>query len=275
MGWADVCFIGIYVSSCGSGSTPEEQVKQFAADFAAKVSKNQKDSLTAVWPDVAKADSLALTFNADSIGVEATQTPGQYKVNFGDANMLVTLAEDGKITIGETYGLFAWPEEKVGIGLATGWITKELNDLQKQERFADTLFINNLADNLMAGLKSKLRATCKNVSTNYTTGVAKYAIAVQNGNEFDIPADAYGFILKEWGWDSELLRDVAGPSKALNGVEVKAKSSATCPVPGNYDYEYSSLSVAVKIKYNKEQALKNLFQPTGNEYEEYLKTKKN
>lgn len=95
-----------------SCSSIEKEVAKFAADFATKVSKNQKNSLLEVWPDVAKADSLALTFNADSIAVEPTQTEGQFKVNFGNADMIVTVAEDGKMTVGEAKGLFAWRKIK-------------------------------------------------------------------------------------------------------------------------------------------------------------------
>ena len=44
----------------------KKEVAKFAADFATKVSNNQKDSLLAVWPDVVKADSLALAFSPDA-----------------------------------------------------------------------------------------------------------------------------------------------------------------------------------------------------------------
>ena len=104
----------IVQAACMASCTDaKKEVKMFATDFATLVSHNQKDSLLAVWPDVAKADSLALTFNPDSIKVEPTQTEGQFKVNFGNADMIVAVAEDGKMTVGETNGLFAWPEEKL------------------------------------------------------------------------------------------------------------------------------------------------------------------
>ena len=263
----------VLAAMMASCTDAKKEVAKFAVDFATKVSKNQKDSLLVVWPDAAKADSLALTFNPDSIKVEPTQTEGQFKVNFGNADMIVAVAEDGKMTVGETNGLFAWPEDKVSMALATGWITKELNDLQKQERFADTLFINSLADKLMSGLKSKLKASCKVASSNWSQGIATYTINVQNDNDFDIPADAYSFVVAEWGWDCDRLADVLVGTKTLDGVLVKANSSEKCPVPGTYDCEYSSLRVSVKLQYNKEQAVKNLLKPTGNEYEEYLKQK--
>ena len=58
----------ILLTVCSKDTT--EAVRQFAADFAIKVSKNQKDSLLSVWPDVAKADSLVLSFVEDSIKIE-------------------------------------------------------------------------------------------------------------------------------------------------------------------------------------------------------------
>lgn len=270
--YAVIIVLAALIASC---SSTEKEVAKFATDFATKVSKNQKNSLLEVWPDVAKADSLALTFNADSIAVEPTQTEGQFKVNFGNADMIVTVSEDGKMTVGETKGLFAWPEDKVSMALATGWITKDLNDIQKQERFADTLFINNLAGKLMDEVKSKLKASCMASSINIHAGTSVWSITVKNDNDFDIPADAYSLVLTEWGFDVERLVDVPVGTKTLDGVMVKAKSSEKCPVPGTYDYEYSSLKVSVKMKYSKEQAVNNLLKPTGNEYEEYLKQKNN
>jgi len=68
----------------------KKEVAKFAADFATKVSNNQKDSLLAVWHDVVKADSLALAFRLDSIVVEETETKGRFKVSFGQgANIVV------------------------------------------------------------------------------------------------------------------------------------------------------------------------------------------
>ena len=270
------CTVFIFIvltAILASCSSAKKEVAKFAADFATKVSKNQKNSLLDVWPDVAKADSLALSFNVDSIDVEPTQNEGQFKVNFGNADMIVTVAENGKMTVGESNGLFAWPEDKVSMALATGWIKKDLNDMQKQERFADSLFINHLADKLMDGLKTKLKASCMTSSINNQEGTATYTITVKNDNDFDIPADAYCFALTEMGFNFDTMNDVPVRTNTLGGVKVQAKGIAKCPVPGTYDYEYSSLRVSVKIEYNNEQAIKNLLKPTGNEYEEYLKTK--
>jgi len=55
--------LATFFTSC---TDAKKEVAKFAADFATKVSDNQKDSLLAVWPDVVKADSLALAFSPDA-----------------------------------------------------------------------------------------------------------------------------------------------------------------------------------------------------------------
>ena len=86
------------------------------------------------------ADSLALTYDVEKIGIEATQTEGQYKVNFGDATMLVTMSEDGKITVGETHGLFAYSPERLSFAKSTGQFIDSLDDKTNAERMADEEF---------------------------------------------------------------------------------------------------------------------------------------
>ena len=267
--------LAIIVSSCGN--TPEEQVKQFAADFATKVSKNQKDSLAAVWPDVAKADSLALTFNADSIVVEPTQTPGQYKVTFGDADMLVTLTEDGKMTVGETHGLFAWPAKSYDLAKNTGQWKEGLNDIEQAERMNDTLFVKYLNDKIageiIADLKSKVRVT-KSTITNHdldnlrATGI----VVVSNQSNRQLEGNEYVVIAR--------LYDVTGFFGTKEFLGNRKLTGKAIPANGQVTYSFSySLGAwpvdpecSISINPNIENVMEG-YQPTGKEYEEYLATK--
>lgn len=255
-------------SSSGSDSG-DKDVKEFVAKFAQAVEGGDRATIDAMYPDAKNAESLALKYNADSMRIEEMQAENQFKVHLGKTDLVLTKDENKQVKVKESFGLFVWPEDKMDFALATGWVTKELNDVQIAERFADEGFVNSLSEKLLLGLKTKLKATCGSVS-NYSSGMSKYHVTVNNNNDFDVPADAYSVVLTEIGWDADLLEDVPVGTKTLGGVPIGARSVARIPVPGNYDYEYSSFKVALRVNYGKEQALKNLLKPTGNEYAEYL-----
>lgn len=248
-----------------------KEARQFAEELSAAIAAGDTTTLSRIFPDAVKADSLVLTYTADSLKVE--EHGDTLHILFSkDVSLDVVKNAEGKLLVTSSYGIFAYPADKMSMALATGWITKDLNDTQIAERFTDSLFVNSIADNLMAGLKTKLKATCNVESFDWNAGTT-YAIIVTNNNDFDIPADAYRLILMESYFDTELEESVISESKSLDGVMVKAKSSEKCPVPGKYDPEYGSINVALKINYTKDQAVKNLFHPTGNEYAEYLSSK--
>ncbi len=255
--------------SLSESDSGDKDVKEFVAKFAQAVEGGDRATIDAMYPDAKNAESLALKYNADSMRIEEMQAENQFKVHLGKTDLVLTKDENKQIKVKESFGLFVWPEDKMDFALATGWVTKELNDVQIAERFADEGFVNSLSEKLLLGLKTKLKATCGSVS-NYASGMSKYHVTVNNNNDFDVPADAYSVSLTEIGWDADLLEDVPVGTKTLGGVPIGARSVARIPVPGNYDYEYSSFKVALRVNYGKEQALKNLLKPTGNEYAEYL-----
>ena len=91
-------------------------VKEFAVNFGTQVSKNQIDSVRLVYPDAAKCDSLALRFNADSIVVMDTDKSNVFTVDFGsDATITIEKAEDSKMTVTSSKGLFAYPADELSL----------------------------------------------------------------------------------------------------------------------------------------------------------------
>ena len=78
--YASALLVSLTIASCGSDV---EQVKIFAIDVANKVSKNHKDSVVMLYPEAAKADSLALSFIADSVVVAPADSVDTYVVDFG------------------------------------------------------------------------------------------------------------------------------------------------------------------------------------------------
>ena len=263
----------VMLASCGDKL--QKQVKNFATDFAQKVSKNQVDSIRAMYPDAAKIDSFALAFNADSLTVVETETEGTYKVMFSkDADMLVECGEEGKMTVKVTRGLAAYPAEKMELALATGWISPELNDIQRQERFADTGFTDALADIAMEQMKKTVVATGWDCTwDNVMNGLAALYVKVQNNSDQKISANDYTVtsivtVRDNWG-------NVPPQRGHISTLDIKPHQTVRLrvnmddyPVPESK----SQISVNSTVNFNlsKEDLLARFYKPTGNEYKEYL-----
>ena len=110
-----LCIIAI-VASLVACTDEKAKVKKFAVNFGSQVSKNQIDSVRLVYPDAAKCDSFALKFNADSIVVTDTDKSNVFTVDFGsDATITIEKAEDGKMTVTSSKGLFAYPADELSL----------------------------------------------------------------------------------------------------------------------------------------------------------------
>ena len=263
--------LAFFVSSCEKSATPEEQVKQFAINFAEKVSKNQKDSLTAIWPDVVKADSLALAFAADSISVEPTQTAGQYKVNFGNADMLVTMAEDGKMTVSETHGIYAWPADDIDFAKKTGQWKDGLNDLEQAERMGDKEFKTLVTADFSKKMQDALKAEKKIIMIKDQVNPPEpgiMAAIIRNNSDIDISGTDYQVIFKI-GTLYGGMEDISDEEKPGKDISAKDTVQVTC----YWGLHNSPIEARVKMKLSNEQLFNKYFKATGNEYEDYLKTK--
>lgn len=103
---------GLMVASCGKSK--EEQVREFALDFAEKASKNQIDSLKSVYPGIEKADSVALKYIAEGIVIRPSEDGQLYEVVLNpDVTIFVKPMEDGSFAVNESRGLFAYEEKQI------------------------------------------------------------------------------------------------------------------------------------------------------------------
>lgn len=268
IGGAVLVALTALVTSC---SDVKQEVKQFAADFATKVSNNQKDSLLAVWPDVAKADSLALAFSPDSIVVEEAETKGRFKVSFGQgANIVVKKGEDGNISISESRGLFAYPDSKLSFAKITGWIEKDMSDIEIAERFQDTLFVAGLGDSILKEIKNSLVVVDDHYDVMELTGLGHtpWHITVKNKSSYDIQKTDYHV--------SGVLEDEYGRriSKSIPGIDISSNSTSDILYdlkPGNALPTIVTPKIVFDI--NAEEALTKYYIPKGNEYKEYMSRK--
>lgn len=122
-----LCF-GMLIACFGCKQGEEKAVREYSTNFALKAQANQLDSLSEIYPFLEYADSVYINFDADSLKVESAGD-GLYKVTFNStSSMLVKYAEDGKMTITETTGIMAWPQESMSFANSIGGIKGEMND---------------------------------------------------------------------------------------------------------------------------------------------------
>lgn len=250
----------------------QEQVKEFASDFATKVSNNQKDSLMKVWPDVVKADSLALSFNPDSIVVEETETSGKFKVYLGQgADIMVNKAEDGGFIVTDTRGLFARDAKLMELAKATGWVTDKMTDVQMTECLSDTMFVSFLAQKAKEYLGNNI--VVKGWDCTWSFGLEDLFVIVENKTDVDVSANDYS--IESWlhikpnNWGNyPPMRGHVSVSDLKPHETKKLKINM-----GEYPDPESKSDIDVKSKINftisYEDLIKKFFRPTGDEYKEY------
>lgn len=107
--------------ACSCSDNHEQAVRDFATDFATKVQNHQTDSILAIYPGIAEADSIAISFVADSLTVTLSDSAGIYNVTLGNgASIVVQTAPDGTMTVASSKGIFKYPAatitfaEKIG-----------------------------------------------------------------------------------------------------------------------------------------------------------------
>lgn len=257
-------FVAIFLSSCGDGA-----VKDFATDFATKVSKNQVDSVRALYADAAGCDSFALNFVPDSMTIEEI-SDGMYKVSLGSADFTVSKADDGQMTVKESHGLFAYPAEKLDFAKSTGQYDSALSDAKNADRMEDECFMKYLNTHLKEQSQNALVIVSKR-GANYGEGeggirvAGNYLFVVQNTTDNTIPGSAYQLIVTTKDWDIESLRDTYS-SRRLPGKDLGPGEQTT------FACRAGTFGTSAKINYigADQSTLLSNFKPTGNEYAEYL-----
>lgn len=260
------------MASCSGNS----EVKQFAIDFADKVSKNQVDSIRAFYPDAAKIDSFALDFNPDSIVVTETETPNVFRVSFSsNKNMLVQRADDGKLTVKESHGLYAISPKEMDFALKTGWVKQDMPDVQLATQMADTAFVSFLAKKAKETLKSNL--VVKGWDCTWTWGLEALFVVIENKGDVDVSANDYAVksmvdVRDNWGGIPPQRGHVSVADVKAHETKKMRINMAEYPDPESKSQINVRSTISTII--SDEDAINKYLIPTGNEYKEYLESKK-
>ena len=271
MGGLVLMALAAIVASCESDV--KEEVKQFAVDFATKVSNNDKAGVTALYADAAKADSLAIKFVADSVSVTEAEGEGKFKVSFGpDAEMLVTRDAEGKMTVTESRGLFAWPADTLAFAKGTGLWEAGFNDVQLAERMADKGFRSWLVDRFVKDLAKNLKVkgdmkVIKEIPFALAEGTV--GATVVNNSPYAISGDDYVVVFR-------FVSIYAGMAEEHSlhkepGKDVGPNSSVM--VTTGFGLHNFPESAYVDAKISHQELFNKYYKPTGNEYKEYTSKK--
>ena len=258
------------LTSCNTGGkpTPEEEVRNYGKYFVEKLNANQLDSLAVSYPDIAKADSI-IPITSDTI-IVAENAPGQFDMTLADGITLkVTRSEDGNISVIESKGLFAFPADKVDIAKKTGMWDDNLSDAGLNERMKDEEFYKWLNNK-------------KTIKTSDIIELGNRSSDISSGTGFRDVINKTDHKIK--GSDYQVIRtwiDIdpnCGDWIETKGSEVL--SGKDIPPHGRVKFEYYFGNhlvqdiKSIKLKLTPEQIQEKFAPHTGNEYQEYLNSKK-
>ena len=177
-------------------------------------------------------------------------------------------------TVKEESALSAWSKEDAEFAKKTGLWQEGLSDAKLAERMSDSQFRPWLQQRFLKFVAKNVRATDDHVPINdpyqpgnYGTEVGTYGVTVINNMDVDFKGQDYKLIVKFYS-----PRVDEYWTATYDGEDIPAHGSAIIPVEcGFYD---QSEQEYVNTVLTPEQLFDKYYQPTGNEYNEYLKEKK-
>ena len=257
---------------CACGPSDKEAVKQYLTDLQQAISTGNTSVINSLYPTAAVADSLNASFSPELAQITLTQGD-TLQVRLTE-KMDITLVRDkgGKMTAIQSHGLFSYDPEQLLFALGTGQYKPSLDDGANAARMADTAFVESIMQQLYSDINSKVSMKLLS-SYNYEQMTAHYTVVVSNNSDFDLDGEDYVATVRRMGFNFDTYSDVAVGSKSFSGQPLPAHGSVTYSA-GTVDAEYESFkSGGVSIKSLSPEALKRLYTPTGNEYDEYLQSR--
>ena len=262
-------FAGALLCAC-SGSDKDNAAADFAADFARKAQTGKIDSLKMIYPDIAAADSIAFTFNPDSISIVDTGKDSIYDVSYGNGvTAKIKMRGDGGGTVLETRGLFAYPSDKEAFARATGAVKLELADAEKAARMSVVDLLGDFVYDKYTERQKGAIAMGKGVVTKESMfmmdeGRGYYTLT----NTTDKPIKAGDYTIT---WKDVYI----GPM----GDRTRYRTEKGRDIPANsairMNFSFSGHSGSLLVRVNMKQKSKDeymaTYKPDGSEYDSYVK----
>lgn len=282
---AILVIIGLGITSCrkaNNGSQiesseiqqidPQEEIMAFVNEFVNKLNAGERDSIA--YPDILSAREFN-SVNNDSTSISELG-PGQYEVSLPDGIILkVNRSENGNITITDSYGLFDFPKDKVKIAKKTGMWEEGLSDSQMAMRINDEAFFQSLKNQKEVNTNNLISISdIKFPPGEDYSGTATYEgyQYLTNNTDHEIKGSDYNIIYEyefmgEYGWPDS---DKGTKTKAGKTIPPRGKVK----IYASGGYHGGEMAKKIKWKLSKEQLAEKFSSYTGNEYQEYLDSKK-
>lgn len=259
----------VLVSCSNNGEKAE---RDYALRFAKVVNSGDSAQIVKMYPDAAMADSLALSFEEDSLKIERNEKGDSIRILY-TPEIWVDVVKDAtdSLRIVCSKGLFAYPAEQLTFAKNTGQYADNLDDKSNAERMADKAFHVYMVKKV----KEKIKNSLKIVSTNgcdYYQGEgglcpAGYIATVENQSDVMIEGKTYRVIISDRDWDPDLMRDKITPHP-IAGKDLQPGERE--PFRFSYgDRVVFSFSAVLQVL-DIGDGLFASYKPTGNEYEEYI-----
>ena len=255
--------------SCSNSISSQEKVSNFGKNFVEKISNNQLDSLKILYPDIVLADSI-VPVDSDTIIVNETASPEIFDVFLtNDVKLKVRLQGDN-INVIESQGLFAYPEDKMRIARSTGLWEEDINDVQLSNRMKDDAFFDLIKQTKQ--LKpSDIISVGKLVVTKewsgYATDQGEGYYLLTNNTDSPISGEDYQII-----YDVEIMNAGITTTENEKGIDLPPHGSAKLNISFRPNYDKSFKKIKFTLSDEELNSRFNKF--TGNEYQEYLESKK-
>lgn len=261
-----IIFVSILILGVSCEKKPEVIVDEFAVKFAEFVNDNEKDSILKYYPDFLLSDSL-VEVDTDDIRIKK-ESETSYIIEYSSDIVLETeINKSGKITIENSYGLISFPEDKIDLAKKTGMWDSEISDTDLSRRMNDNEFFEYLNNNAKEKTKNILKIGAK----HYPPASPFYESQnIINNTDQPIKGSDYTVTIKNHIYCPDGSEEDYYSTK--RGKDIKPNGSIWYEViEGQHGYEeISKINLTLS-----EEELMNRFAPiTGNEYQQYLDSKK-
>ena len=255
--------------ACGGGK--KEKVKSFADTFAGYVNAGQLDSIKAVYPSV-NFDSVA---HVSTDSVKISDTDGITRVDFGGGKWIeLEIGDSGDITVVNSKGIAAFPEDKFQLAVNTGMLNNSTADIKTQELLNDSIYLAWLNDKAVKEIKESLIFSRGNIirtiGHDTLSDIIIWPVTVTNKENSTISGSSYNVITRWFSYWGD-----GNPGK---GTKITIKGEDLTPGETK-TFTFKQKAFALNpptLEYNisnKDFILKN-YKFTGKEYQEYLDSKK-
>lgn len=263
-----VSFISPYLKS-----KPEIEVKNFAKNFAELVNQKNLTELKILYPTIAEADSIDLKYNPNEIKIENFN--GETYIIRLSPKVLIKVKEDndGDYKIVSSYGLFAYPQDKMDLAIKTGMFNSNLTDLEFNERIKDNNFFEYLNNKSQQTFKDILFVNPIFQVTNPNLGEGYFEIT----NKQDFEIDGTDYVVKISRTGPEINFNTGEIStyeifEELPGVNLPPKGKGRINTVYSVDHGEELEFENIIWNNNDNIIYDKIIKFKGTEYDEYIKS---